>query len=563
MSPITMGKAKVKGVSAAELGDRTTALSLALFSGAEELDGTAVEQARRVLDHAQERSAIAGDHTVVALAGATGSGKSSLFNALVGEQVAAIGARRPTTAKPTAAIWGESDASELLDWLRVDARHRVDPGGDGGGEVAGGLNDKLHGLVLLDLPDFDSRELSHRREAERILELVDMFVWVTDPQKYADARLHDEFIALMAHHDAVTLAVLNQTDRLDVGAVKVLKKDFAKLLGADGIRDASVLATSAVAGTGVPELLQRLANAVAGQAASRQRLNADVVAAARRLRHGVADAEVAVGGLDRGALDASLARAAGVPIVLDAVGRDYRREAFAHTGFLFARWTRGFAADPLRRLRLDRTGGRPPIPVEIDGSDVRAVLGRSSIPAPSTSAVSAVDLATRSFVREASDGLPVKWAQAVEDAVDRGEGALSDALDQAMVGTSLRARRPIWWFLVNVIQWTLGITATLGLLWLAALWVAGFAQIPTPDTPTLGILPVPLVMLVGGVLLGLLLGVVSRWWARIGARRRTAMIGKRLTEAVAKVADERIVIPIVEVLDRHRETRQHLDRAAG
>lgn len=558
-----MGKAKVKGVSAAELGDRTTALSLALFSGAEELDGTAVEQARRVLDHAQERSAIAGDHTVVALAGATGSGKSSLFNALVGEQVAAIGARRPTTAKPTAAIWGESDASELLDWLRVDARHRVDPGGDGGGEVAGGLNDKLHGLVLLDLPDFDSRELSHRREAERILELVDMFVWVTDPQKYADARLHDEFIALMAHHDAVTLAVLNQTDRLDVGAVKVLKKDFAKLLGADGIRDASVLATSAVAGTGVPELLQRLANAVAGQAASRQRLNADVVAAARRLRHGVADAEVAVGGLDRGALDASLARAAGVPIVLDAVGRDYRREAFAHTGFLFARWTRGFAADPLRRLRLDRTGGRPPIPVEIDGSDVRAVLGRSSIPAPSTSAVSAVDLATRSFVREASDGLPVKWAQAVEDAVDRGEGALSDALDQAMVGTSLRARRPIWWFLVNVIQWTLGITATLGLLWLAALWVAGFAQIPTPDTPTLGILPVPLVMLVGGVLLGLLLGVVSRWWARIGARRRTAMIGKRLTEAVAKVADERIVIPIVEVLDRHRETRQHLDRAAG
>jgi GTP-binding protein EngB required for normal cell division len=558
-----MGKAKVKGVSAAELGDRTTALSLALFSGAEELDGTAVEQARRVLDHAQERSAIAGDHTVVALAGATGSGKSSLFNALVGEQVAAIGARRPTTAKPTAAIWGESDASELLDWLRVDARHRVDPGEDGGGEVTGGLNDKLHGLVLLDLPDFDSRELSHRREAERILELVDMFVWVTDPQKYADARLHDEFIALMAHHDAVTLAVLNQTDRLDVGAVKVLKKDFAKLLGADGIRDASVLATSAVAGTGVPELLQRLANAVAGQAASRQRLNADVVAAARRLRHGVADAEVAVGGLDRGALDASLARAAGVPIVLDAVGRDYRREAFAHTGFLFARWTRGFAADPLRRLRLDRTGGRPPIPVEIDGSDVRAVLGRSSIPAPSTSAVSAVDLATRSFVREASDGLPVKWAQAVEDAVDRGEGALSDALDQAMVGTSLRARRPIWWFLVNVIQWTLGITATLGLLWLAALWVAGFAQIPTPDTPTLGILPVPLVMLVGGVLLGLLLGVVSRWWARIGARRRTAMIGKRLTEAVAKVADERIVIPIVEVLDRHRETRQHLDRAAG
>ena len=131
------------------------------------------------------------------------------------------------------------------------------------------------------------------------------------------------------------------------------------------------------------------------------------------------------------------------------------------------------------------------------------------------------------------------------------------------VGTSLRARRPIWWLLVNVVQWTLGVTAALGLLWLAALWVVGLAQIPAPATPTLGILPVPLVMLVGGVLLGLLLGVVSRWWARIGARRRTAAIGKRLTGAVAKVADERIVIPVDEVLDRHRETREHLDRAAG
>ena len=28
-----------------------------------------------------------------------------------------------------------------------------------------------------------------------MLELVDLFVWVTDPQKYADARLHDDYVA--------------------------------------------------------------------------------------------------------------------------------------------------------------------------------------------------------------------------------------------------------------------------------------------------------------------------------------------------------------------------------
>lgn len=584
MSPVRMGRATVQGVSAAELGTRTTELSMALVSGADELDPTQVQAARRVVDKAVERSGIGGEHTVVALAGATGSGKSSLFNALVGAEVATIGARRPTTSRPTAGIWGDADASELLDWLGVDARHVVDtavptnapkgvpsgvPSGGGGGKgrvkapAAVDLVGSLDGLVLLDLPDFDSRELSHRREAERVLELVDVFVWVTDPQKYADARLHDEFVSLMSQHDAVTLAVLNQSDRLTGEGVKTVGKDLARLLVADGVTGATVLATSTVTGNGIPELKQRLANAVAGHAASRQRLKADVVGAAVRLRAGVADGEADVGAIPRDVLDTSLARAAGVPIVLDAVARDYRREAFAHTGWLFARWTKGFAADPLRRLRLDRTGGRPPIPVAIDGADVRAVLGRSSIPAPSVSTVSAVDVATRAFVRDASQSLPVRWAQTVEDAVDRGEGNLTDALDRAVIGTSLRARRPVWWFTVNIIQWVLGLVALAGLVWYAVLWGFALLQLPRPETPAVGILPLPLVMLIAGVLLGLGLGVLSRFWARVGARHRRAVVGKRLSESVAAVADEHILVPIDEVLMRHRETREHLDTAVG
>lgn len=562
MSPIRMGRARVATVSAAELGTRTTELSMALVSGADELDPSGVEVARRVVDRAVERSGIAGDHTVVALAGATGSGKSSLFNALVGADVATIGARRPTTSRPTAGLWGDADASELLEWLVVASRHVVESSADAGDrpvQVAGSLD----GLVLLDLPDFDSRELEHRREAERVLELVDVFVWVTDPQKYADARLHDEFVSLLSHHDAVTLGVLNQADRLTAEGVKVLTQDLTKLLVADGVADAKVLATSALTGQGIPELKQRLANAVAGHAASRQRLKADVVGAATKLRPGVADSEADVGRVPREALDASLARAAGVPIVLDAVARDYRREAFAHTGWLFARWTKGFASDPLRRLRLDRTGGRPPIPVEIDGADVRAVLGRSSIPAPTVSTASAVDLATRSFVRDASEGLPVRWAQAVEDAVDGGDGALSDSLDRAVIGTSLRARRPVWWFVVNILQWVLGLVALAGLIWYAVLWAFALLQLPRPETPAVGILPLPLVMLVVGVLIGVGLGILSRWWARVGARHRRTVVGKRLTESVAAVADEHILIPVDEVLLRHRETREHLEAAAG
>jgi GTP-binding protein EngB required for normal cell division len=577
MSPLKMGRAKVKPVSSAEVGERTSALSMALLAGAAELEPSMVDRARRVVDKAVERGGIAGDHTVVALAGATGSGKSSLFNALVEADVATIGARRPTTALPTAAVWGDSDASELLDWLGVATRHVVedhagtaeedeaataDQTSTVGALGALGALGSLDGLVLLDLPDFDSREVAHRVEAERILELVDVFVWVTDPQKYADARLHDDFVALLSQHGAVTLAVLNQSDRLAPAGVKAVVNDLRALLEADGVTKATVLPTSTVTGDGLDKLRQRLANAVAGHAASRQRLRSDLVGAASALRDGVADTEPDVGRIDRTALDAALARSAGVPIVLDAVARDYRREAFAHTGWLFARWTKGFAADPLRRLRLDRTGGRPPIPVEIEGADVRAVLGRSSIPTPTAATASAVDLATRTFVHEAADALPVRWRQSVEDAVEGGDGRLADALDQAMLTTSLRARRPIWWWVVNVVQWALGLIAIAGLVWLAVLWVVGLMALPRPETPSVGILPVPLLMLVGGVLLGLGLGFLSRWWARIGARRRRALVGRRLTDSVARVADERILIPVDEVLARHRETRQHLDVAA-
>ncbi len=572
MSPIRMGRATVTKVTAAELGTRTTALSMALLAGSDELDPVGVDLARRAVDKAVERSSIAGEHTVVALAGATGSGKSSLFNALIGAEIATIGARRPTTAKPTAAVWGDSDASELLDWLRIDARHGVEIGGGADtrtepeGEEARDQQvavGSLDGLVLLDLPDFDSRELEHRREAERVLELVDVFVWVTDPQKYADAKLHDEFVSLMSHHDAVTLGVLNQSDRLPEDAMQTISEDLTRLLVADGVREAKVLVTSTVTGRGVSELTQRLANAVAGHAASRQRLKSDVVTVASRLRRDVADREPVVAELKRDDLDAALARAAGVPIVLDAVARDYQREAFARTGFLFARWTRAFGVKPLRRLRLDASGGRSPIPVDIEGADVRAVLGRSSIPAPSASAVSAVDLATRRFVRDATTQLPPRWQQAVEDTVEGGEVDLSDALDRVMMGTSLRARRPVWWFVVDVLQWAAGLATVAGLAWYVFLWVTGLLQLPRPEVPTVWVLPAPLVLLVGGVLVGLALGALSRWWARVGARRRRSTIGRRLTEAVARVADERILIPIDEVLVRHRETREQLDTAAA
>jgi GTP-binding protein EngB required for normal cell division len=560
MSPLRPGRARVAAITSDDLAARTAALESALASGGGELDPAHAERARAVVEKVGERTTLSGEHTVVALAGATGSGKSSLFNALAGAELSRIGARRPTTSKPTAAVWGDSDAGELLDWLKVEARHLVGaaetsrPPGDG---IAGTLD----GLVLLDLPDFDSREISHRVEAERVLQLVDVFVWVTDPQKYADARLHDDFVQLLSQHEAVTLAVLNQADRLPPDAVAECVADLRRLLARDGIADAKVLPTSVSTGAGIPDLRQRIANHVAGHAAARQRLSADVITTARLLRHDVADDEVRAELLPRTDLDEALARAAGVPIVLDAVGRDYRREALARSGWLFTRWARRGGANPLRRLRLDGSTDRRPVQAATSGA--RTSLGRSSLPAPSMSTRSAVDVATRGFVQSASQGLPVRWGQAVEDTAEQGNEALPDALDQAVLGTSLAARRPGWWFVANFFQWIFGIVAVLGLAWLGFLYVLGLLALPQPETPYMGVVPVPLLMLIAGVLLGMVFAGLARLLARIGARRRKRMITARLRTSIAAVTDERIVVPIAEVLERHRATREHLERAAA
>jgi len=90
------------------------ALEDATEAGHGRLDQVVLSEASQIVDRAGQRLRMSGDLTVVALAGATGSGKSSLFNALTGLDLAAIGTRRPTSSMPLACVWGEEPAGELL-----------------------------------------------------------------------------------------------------------------------------------------------------------------------------------------------------------------------------------------------------------------------------------------------------------------------------------------------------------------------------------------------------------------------------------------------------------------
>ncbi|MCM3554112.1 50S ribosome-binding GTPase [Janibacter melonis] len=543
MSPLLPGRSRARALSVEELRERSASLREALDEGGDLLDPTASARAREVSDKVDERTRLVGGRTVVALAGATGSGKSSLFNALVGEEVAQAGMRRPTTSTPTAAVWGEEPVGDLLDWLGVGRRHTVQG------------RDDLEGLVLLDLPDFDSRESANREEARRVLELVDVFVWVTDPQKYADAVLHDEYVAVLREYGAVTIVVLNQADRLRGDGVARVTADLARLLERDGIPGSKVIATSTRTGEGIDALGERLHVAVAAADASRHRLGLDLADSARRLARSVGEREVEVDRLGSGELVDALARAAGVPTVVAAVERDYLMQSVARTGWPLTRWVQGLRAAPLKRLRLDRAEAG------ITDADVRAVLGRSSIPPPTRSARAAVDLAARRLGEHAGQGLPTRWADAVADAAAPYDERLADELDQSVLRTSLRGRDPLWWGLLGALQLLLAAAAVVGLLWLVVIAVAGWLQLPDLPTYDIGPFATPFVLLVGGLLGGLLVAGLGRVMARAGARRRGAAADKRLREAIREVADRVVVEPVRAVLARHRRAREAVARA--
>ncbi|MEP7036330.1 MAG: GTPase [Actinomycetota bacterium] len=545
---------------------RSASLISALESGAGCLPPRGVNRAEVAVMKAAARTSMVGGHTVVALAGATGSGKSSLFNDLVGADIAPIGARRPTSSTPVAAIWGSESASALLDWLKVDERHLVDEepsGGAGFGGSDGATSDatrlELDGLVLLDLPDFDSFEEAHRVEADRLLELVDVFCWVTDPQKYADARLHGEYIAGLSAHDAVTIVVLNQADRLTPEALAACRKDLVRLLGADGVNGAQVIATSATDGSGVIDLRHRISVAVVGQNAAVRRLDSDLRSVAEVLRSGVAHSEASLGESDQVGLVDALARAAGIPVILDAVERDYCREAWRRTGWPLTRWTAALRPARLKLLRLNqgaaaRSGG-------ISESDVRSVLGRSSLPQATPAARSAVELATRELGDRAGRGLPQAWTDAVTGAATPPGEDLADVLDQAVVNTPLRVRDPMWWAILGALQWVFAIAAVTGFMWLVILGVLGWLQVSAVETPRIGPLSYPSVLLVGGLLIGLLLSRLSSAWGRVGGRRLKVIVEVRLRDSVAGVARDNLIAPVQQVLDRHRATHEHLEAA--
>ena len=180
---------------------------------------------RHVTDYLLPRALNAAAPLVVVILGSTGSGKSSLFNALAGRAASPSGVLRPTTRRPTAIVHPSEAGGDLLPGLA--SRDAVDLVADPAAR---------RGLVVVDAPDFDSVELANRALAEELLEAADLVVFVTTATRYAD-QVPWTILDRARQRGVPLLAVLNRLPP-DSGDAAAVATDYRALLERGSLAEA-------------------------------------------------------------------------------------------------------------------------------------------------------------------------------------------------------------------------------------------------------------------------------------------------------------------------------------
>jgi GTP-binding protein EngB required for normal cell division len=475
----------------ATLRIRTENLAEALTVAGPRLDDTTRARVQQAVDGVRERLALGVDHTVVALAGGTGSGKSSLFNKISRLSFADVGIKRPTTARVTACSWDDG-AEALLDWIGVDRERRI--------VQAGELerDDELDGLVLLDLPDHDSVEPGHREVVDRVLPLVDLLIWVVDPQKYADDALHSGYLRESVGMEGSMLVLLNQMDTVPPGRREDLRTDLNRLLEDDGLRGVPVVPVSARTGEGVAQVREILEEVCERRSVAAGRAAGELDGAARLLLTQV-PAEVPW------QQDQAVARE--LPALVEATG-------------------------------LDAVAGQV-------GAAVRNGFGMPEFPPPDRDAIT---LARARWLTRAGAALRPGWQRSLAEEL-QGADVLRTAVFEAVRSVPLDVSGPRHARAWRRLAWALaGLGVVLGVL--AALASAGVLELADPWPWVLWGAAAVLLVAAGGVVLGV---VAAR--NRLG-RRRAEGVAQAGRAALERVLGEGLGVPTKKVVDDHRRVRE-------
>ena len=571
---------------------------------------TVLLDAAETLERLSQRRELSTEHTVIGFFGATGSGKSTLFNAIAGQNIALSAPTRPTTSTVQAAIWEAEGSEELLDWLGIDKRvypqtQALAAEGDategneaGGGAAApnavtepapglfnrirravggrGEMRTRTGGLILLDMPDFDSVTTTNRDLAARMMRYVDVLVWVVDPQKYADAVIHRDFMVPLAASGAQALCVLNQADKLAPAEVPAVLASLTRLLQAEGTEAhllAAPIAVSARTGEGVDVLRDLLAQVAAAKSLSLQRTDAQLHATASQLRTYAGGEGTVLAGAYALEAEQKLVKAcyssSQAEQVLQAATASYRRAAGQRTGWILTRWMSRLKADPLRRLHLGqqdetKSTSKAEKSAGMLGSDSENApeLVASSLPPLSAAQKAGMANAVRQYSKQMAARIDEPWKRSMKEAALSREAELPELLERDMVRIDYglgRTRAP--WVIFNALQWIALLSALVGVGWLTLISGMAYLQIQLPPAPTPEGSPVPLptLLLLLGILLGIASAGVGRLLTAMGSRYYARRLRGRLQTGMEKAVQSCVVAPVQQEAKRLNAYRKALD----
>jgi GTP-binding protein EngB required for normal cell division len=524
-----------------------------------------------LLGRADKRLRLSPVHTVVALAGGTGSGKSSLFNKLSGADFSPVGITRPATRDPHACVWSVAGSGPLLDWLDVAPRHRYARSSalDSGEEA-------MSGLILVDLPDHDSVVSGATGEVDRLVGLTDLMVWVLDPQKYADAAVHRRYLVPLAGHSEVIAVVLNQADRLTPEQAEDCIADLRRLLDSENLQDVQVLMTSAKTGAGLDSLRKLLVQAVSARRAASARLSADADGLVERyLPFGGGTKEIPSDDPDGegetvpslppppGAprtvpadlvhlLTEAFCRAAGVRAVGESLQRARELRALDYVGWPVSWLTeRIIGRDPARKVRRGRLW-----------DELRGVTA-----GPSGAQQAEIDNALTAVADSVSQPLPAPWSRTARAAARSRAKQIPGALGAA-IGEVLPADDQItgWWRLVGAWQGLLLGCVIVGVAWLGVIVAFGalhVAHAPSRLFADLSLLPWIILMIAAFLVLGWLTASGAMNRVQIAAAEERERVEAEMRARMAVAAREMVALPVEQELQEFDLFRTELRVAAG
>ncbi len=166
---------------------------------------------------------------IVAFMGGTGVGKSSLLNRLAGQNIAKTGIERPTSREVTLYHHQSVSISQLPAGLPIEKTH-----------VSRHQDDDKKNIIWVDMPDFDSVEISNKHMVLEWLPHIDVLLYVVSPERYRDNKAWQLLLAEGANH--AWLFVLNQWDRGQPSQYD----DFRRQLTLAGFEDPMIFRTICV-----------------------------------------------------------------------------------------------------------------------------------------------------------------------------------------------------------------------------------------------------------------------------------------------------------------------------